>query len=35
MGCFERFLNWLVNEKMPQSEKSIINDLIKIGIIES
>ena len=35
MGCFERFLNWLEIENIPQSEKSILKDLIKIGIIDS
>lgn len=39
MGCFSallmRFLNWLAIENIPQSEKSIIRDLMKIGIMES
>ena len=35
MGCFERFLNWLENENIPQSEKSIIRDLKTIGVIDS
>jgi hypothetical protein len=35
MGCFERFLNWLEIENIPQSEKSIIRDLKTIGIIDS
>ncbi len=34
MGCFERFLNWLSIENIPQSEKSIIRDLMKIGIMK-
>ena len=39
MGCFSallmRFSNWFSNENIPQSEKSIIRDLMKIGIMES
>jgi len=35
MSCFDRFCNWLNFENIPQSEKSIIRDLMKIGIMES
>jgi len=35
MGCLERFYNWLAIETIPESEKSILRDLMKIGIIES
>lgn len=35
MGCFERLLNWLAIESIPNSEKSILRDLMKIGVIES
>jgi hypothetical protein len=34
MGCFERFMDWLNFSNMPQSEQSIIRDLMKIGIID-
>jgi hypothetical protein len=29
MGCFERFMDWLNFSNMPQSEQSIIRDLIE------
>ena len=35
MGCFERFLIWLSIDSIPENEKSILRDLMKIGIIES
>jgi len=34
MGCWERFLNWLSLANVPDSEKSIMRDLITIGIVE-
>jgi hypothetical protein len=34
MGCVERFLNWLFIENIPNSEQSIIRDLMTIGVIE-
>jgi hypothetical protein len=34
MGCLERFIDWLNFSNIPQSEQSIIRDLMKIGIIE-
>jgi len=35
MGCFKRLLKWLEIETIPESEKSILRDLMKIGIVES
>lgn len=34
MGCFTRLINWLNIEYIPDSEKSILRDLMKIGVIE-
>ena len=34
MGCFERFIDGLNFSNIPQSEQSIIRDLMKIGIID-
>ena len=34
MTCFKRFINWLNNENIPESEQSIIRDLKIIGIIQ-
>jgi hypothetical protein len=31
MNCLERFLFWLNLENIPDSEKSILRDLEKIG----
>lgn len=33
MTCFQRFIDWLNNENIPDGEKSIIRDLNTIGII--
>lgn len=33
MSCFQRLLNWLNSEHIPDSEKSIIRDLKTIGVI--
>jgi len=33
MSCFQSFLNWLNNDNIPDSEKSIIRDLKTIGVI--
>jgi hypothetical protein len=35
MGCFEKFLNWLAFDNIPDTEKSIIRDLKTIGILEN
>lgn len=32
MGCFQRFMNWLNNDNIPESEKSIIRDLNTLGV---
>lgn len=32
MGCFKRFMNWLNNDNIPESEKSIIRDLNTLGV---
>jgi len=32
MTCFERFLFWLNWNNIPESEKSILRDLEKIGV---
>jgi hypothetical protein len=33
MNCFQRFMNWVNQENIPDSEKSIIRDLKTIGIM--
>lgn len=33
MGCIERLFNWINITNMPNSEKSILEDLKTIGII--
>jgi hypothetical protein len=32
MSCFQRFLFWLTWDNIPESEKSILRDLEKIGV---
>jgi len=34
MNCFQRFMNWVNQEHIPDSEKSIIRDLKTIGVIQ-
>jgi hypothetical protein len=34
MTCFQRFMDWLNNENIPESEQSIIRDLKIIGVIQ-
>jgi hypothetical protein len=34
MGCWQKFINWLSLANVPDSEKSIMRDLITIGIVE-
>jgi hypothetical protein len=34
MGCWEKFINWLSLSNIPNSEQSIMRDLITIGIAE-
>lgn len=34
MSCLERLYNWLSIDNIPSSEKSILRDLMTIGIIE-
>lgn len=33
MGCLERFLDWINYYNIPSTEKSIIEDLLKIDNI--